>query len=132
MNYLLILAAVGATYISNPRTTLSGEEAIDLGIELVAHNFEYEVMDQPSPLFVRLELSGFNACQVRDVGIDVLNAAGTLVYGSLITKSNGQVYAFRLEREYLDYTKMAIRCESGSNSLDYVYMFEIKDLIQTP
>ena len=132
MSYLLILAAAGATYIGNPRTTLDAREALDLGIAVSAHNFEYEIMDAPAPLFVTLELSSFTACQVRSVGIDVLDTNGNTMYGSSIANQNGTTYHFRLERTYLEYSKMAIACHSGPQTLDYVYLFDLGELIQTP
>lgn len=132
MSYLLILAAAGATYIGSPRTTLDAQEAMDLGIAVSAHNFEYEIMDAPAPLFVTLELSGFKACQVRGVGIDVFDPDGNLVYGSSISNQNGTTYPFRLKREYLQHTKMAIVCHSGPQTLDYVYLFDLGGLVQAP
>lgn len=132
MSYLLILAAAGATYIGNPRTTLDAQEAIDLGIVASAHNFEYEIMDEPSPLFVNLELSGFTACQVSHVGIEVMDTSGNTVYGSSVAANRGSSYSFRLEREYLDSTTMAVVCHSGPDALDYVYLFELGNLVKAP
>ena len=132
MSIALALAAAGATYLANPRTTLDAQEAIDLGIVASAHNFDYEIMDEPSPLFITLQLSGFSACQINAVGIDVLDAEGVVVFGSHISPSNGTTYSFRLDREYLDSTRMAIVCHSGPTVLDYVYLVELNNLITAP
>ena len=132
MSLVLAIAAAGATYIGNPRRTLDAQESIDLGIVASAHNFNYEILDEPSPLFVTVELSGFTACQINDIGIDVLDEAGTIVYGSSIAPRNGTTYSFRLEREYLNSTRMAIGCHSGPTVLDYVYLFDLGALIQAP
>lgn len=132
MSYLLILAAAGAAYIANPRTTLDAQEAADLGIAISAHNFNYEVMDAPAPLFITLELSGFTACQIKDVGIEAKDADGVTQYGSSIANQNGTTYSFRLERSYLEYSDMAIMCYSGPQTLNYVYLFNLGELVQTP
>ena len=132
MSILLILAAAGATYISNPRTTLDAQEAIDLGIVISAHNFDYEVMDAPAPLFLTLELSNFKACQIRDVGIDVKDENGNVQYGSSIANQNGTTYPFRLERRFLEFSEMAIVCHSGPQTLDYVYLFDLGELVHAP
>lgn len=129
MGYILILAA-GATFLTGPKTDLTAVEASDLGIEIVARNFDYELMDEPAPLFLQLQLSGFTACQVRSVDIDALNESGTLVYGSSIAKAIGQVYAFRLDREYLDFTQMAISCDSSPTVNNHVYLFNLGELVQ--
>ena len=132
MSYLLILAAVGATFLSSPRTTLNSEQAAELGIEVKAANFDYEFMDAPAPIFVQVDLSRFEACEVWGVGIDVWNASGELIFGTTINSLNKEIYPFRLERGYLNTTDMTIGCDSGPDVLSHVYLFKLGDLIPTP
>ena len=132
MSLLLIMAAAGATFIAGTHTNLSAEEARDLGIELLARNFEYELMDEPSPLFFRLDLSSFDVCKIRDVGIDVQDSSGTNIFGTTISRFNGPIYTFRLDRRYLNSTDMAIACDDGPDVLDRVYLFKLWDLLQEP
>jgi len=129
MSYLLIIAAAGATFLSGPRSELSGEEAVNMGINLIARNFEYELMDEPAPIFLQLDLSQFQACEILDVGIDVKNESGAIFFGAEISSMNGSVYAFRLEREYLSSTDLAIACDSGPDVLNHVYLFKLGELL---
>lgn len=132
MSFLLILATAGATYIAHPRTTLDAQEIIDLGIVASAHNFEYELQDAPSPLFVNLELSGFTACQIKGVEINVIDEVGTTMFGSLIAANRGNTYTFRMEREYLNSTRLVIICNAVPTQLEHAYRLKLGDIIKAP
>ena len=129
MSYFLILAAVGSTFLG-PRTELSGEEAIELGLVLTAKNLEYEIQEAPAPIFFQLDTTQFSACEVRDIGLDVNDESGDLIFGSEISSVTENLYAFRLEREYIHSTDMAIACDSGPDVLDHVYLLKLGALFR--
>ena len=127
-----LIAATASANIDVPRTELDAERANDLGINLIVQNFNYEYMDEPSPLFFKLDLTTFEACQVRDVGMDVWDSAGTLVFGTGISSFFGPIYPFRLGREYLDTTRIGVVCDEGPDDFSHVYQFTLGDLVQFP
>ncbi len=129
MWHILILATAGATFISGPQTHLTAADALDLGIELIARNFEYEIMDAPAPVFLTLNLDRFQACEVRGVELNIKNSLGEEIFGTGISISNG-VYPFRLHREFLYTTEILIGCDSGPDIFDHVYFMNLGESVQ--
>ena len=118
--------------IDGPRADIGTKEASDLGIELRVGNFSSGFMDESSPLFLTIDLTTFDACKVRGVGIDVWSSSGTLVFGSAISSLSGRNYPFRVDRKYLDTTRVAVACDDGPDVLSRVYSFNLGDLVQFP
>ena len=137
---LLLMPGLSATLLpgtviattEGPRITLDSKTANELGIFLETGNFSYELLDAPSPLFFELDLSAFGACKVRDVGIDVRDSAGTLVFSTGISHSSNAHYPFRLGREYLKTTMIGIACDDGPDVLSRLYQFTLGNLVQLP
>lgn len=129
MGNFLVLAAAGATILSAYHTKLSTEEALSLGVEVVAHNLEYELIPAPSPIFLQVHLDQFQDCEVRDVDLDVKNSSGNVLFGTTISEFNG-IYPFRLDREFIAFTDVAIACDLGPDRLPHVYIFNLGELVQ--
>lgn len=129
MKFLLIIAAAGAVSVSGPRTTLDAELARSLGIGLEVRNVAYELRDEPSPLFLNLNLEKFDACIVRGVGMDVRDENATLIFGVDLASFRGPYYHFRLDRRFLDTTMMGIVCDDGPDVLSHVHLFTLSDLV---
>ena len=131
LSAILVSGTVVAT-TEGPRITLDNKTANELGIFLETRNFSYELLDAPSPLFFELDLTTFEACEVRDVGMNVRDASGILVFGTGISHSSNAHYPFRLGREYLKTTIIGISCEDEPDVLSRMYQFILGDLVQFP
>lgn len=134
-----VITAVASASFDTPRTELDAKGASDLGIKLTVDNFDYRLMDEPSPLFFTLDLSAFDACEIHSVGMDVWDSTGTLVFGTGISNSFGPTYSFRLDRKYLDTTHVGMMCQGGADLFPEgqdlfprVYQFTLGDLVQFP
>lgn len=118
--------------VDAPRIRLDSESANELGILIKVENLNYELMDNPSPLFIQLDLTAFGACKVRDVGMDVRDAAGTLIFGTGISSFLGARYPFRLDRQYVKTTVVFIACDEGPDIQSRIYQFTLGNLVQIP
>ena len=129
MIYLLLLTMAGATYLDGLHTPLGPTEAAELGIVISATDTE-KVYQHPYPLFLfEVDLSGFDACELRSVGVYFFNDVGQQVFGSSIEEEFGH-YNFQLLGDYLDNANLLVTCDRGPDALDSSYVIELGEYRQ--
>ena len=131
MSILLILAMAGATYIGGLQNQLQPSEAEELGIEISAINLEKE-FQHPYALFsFEVDLSEFSACDLRNVGVQILDDAGQVVFVSSISEEFG-TYHFLLLADYLDTANLSVTCDAGPDALDPSYVIRLLEYDRPP
>ena len=131
MSNLLILAMAGATFIGGLQTPLQPAGAEDLGIIISAIDSE-KVFQHPYPVFLfEVDLSNFDACMLRSVGVNFFDDAGQLVYASSIGEEFGH-YNFQLLEDFLDNAKLLVTCDAGPDALDPSYVIELGEYSRFP
>ena len=81
--------SAGATYLSGPMTGLSGDKAGGPGINIEVLNFYRELTVTPGTLFFGVDLSQFRSWTSQNLGIDVQNKAGGMVFGAAAGSLSG-------------------------------------------
>lgn len=132
MSLILLFGMAVATISEDYRTYLTGSEIADFGVVLSGHLMQYDNAVLPFPTYYTLDVSEAKDCDVVAIGIEVQNASGATGFGTTISGGENEVYAFRLAQEYISTSSLAVRCDTGPNIIDKIYIFDIKEALYAP
>jgi len=130
MSFALVLGMAAAASSGDFRIYLTGDEILEFGVTLSSHELDYVDFPPPFPIYFTLDVSEVNDCEVVAVGIQVLSQQGAEIFGTTISGSENDIYGFRLASEYINTASLAIRCDTGPDEIDKVYIFDIEEGLQ--
>lgn len=126
MSFILVIG-MAAAISGEFRTYLTGDAIRDFGLVLSGEEFEAIDAVPPFPMYFALDTSGVKDCDVVAVGLRVENESGAEVLGTTISGSANGIYTFRLASSFIESASLAVRCDSGPDAIDRVYIFDVEE-----